>query len=259
MAQDLPLELLQRRRRLDPERVDERAPQRPVGLERLLLAACAVEDEHAQRVQALAQRVLGDQGVELGREAGACARAAGRRRCGPPAHRAAAPAGARPRGRRRARRRGRRAARHATGRARRAAAPRPAPRRRAPSAAVPSAVSRSKRSRSTSSGPTAQPVAGRQRLDGRGRAQRLAQLRDLAVDLRDGGDRRRVAVELAGEPVDRDDAVGVQQQHGQQRALPRPAEADGAVGAADRERAEDREAQGQTADRSARGARVADR
>ena len=104
-------------------------------------------------------------------------------------------------------------------------------------------------------GPDAQPVAGRQRLHGRGGAEGLAQLGDLAVDLRDRGDRRRVAVEVAGEPVDRHDAVGVEQQHGQQRPLPRAAEADGAVGAADRERAENREAQCQTPDRSARAGR----
>ena len=52
-------------RRLDADLLDQGRPGVPVGLERLGLAAAPVQREHALRVQPLAQRVLGHQGVEL--------------------------------------------------------------------------------------------------------------------------------------------------------------------------------------------------
>ena len=55
-------------RRLDADLLDQRRPGVPVGLERLGLAAAAVQREHALRVQPLAQRVLGQQRVDLADE-----------------------------------------------------------------------------------------------------------------------------------------------------------------------------------------------
>ena len=114
VAEDRLLELLERRARLEAELLDEARSGRPVHLERLRLAAAAVEREHAQRLEALAQRVLGRQRLELADELGlprrtldpprcaARARRAGARRAVPPRV-----AGRRPRRRLRARRRSR--------------------------------------------------------------------------------------------------------------------------------------------------------
>ena len=68
LGQDRPLERLQRRRRLDAEALDQRVPRRAVGLERLGLPSGAVQREHLLPAEALAQRVLGDEGLELGDE-----------------------------------------------------------------------------------------------------------------------------------------------------------------------------------------------
>ena len=51
-----------------PEALDERLPRLAVDLERLGLAARAVEREHLLAAQPLAQRVLGDERLELGDE-----------------------------------------------------------------------------------------------------------------------------------------------------------------------------------------------
>ena len=51
---------------LEPELLDERGAGAAVGVERLGLAAGAVEGEHQVGVQALAVRVLGDQRLQLG-------------------------------------------------------------------------------------------------------------------------------------------------------------------------------------------------
>ena len=87
--------------------------------------------------------------------------------------------------------------------------------------------------------PGADQVAGRPRLDRR--AQQLAQVGDLALDLRDGGRGRFAAVELVGQPVDRDDPIGVEQQDRQHGALPRSTEVDALPLVEDLERAEDAE------------------
>ena len=60
------LERAQRRRRVEPEARHERPPRRAVGLERVGLAARAVEREHLLAAQALAQRVLRGEPLELG-------------------------------------------------------------------------------------------------------------------------------------------------------------------------------------------------
>ncbi len=78
-------------------------------------------------------------------------------------------------------------------------------------------------------------------LDRRRRAKSLPKLGDLPLHLRDGGDWRRARVQLVGEPVDRDDAICVEQQDRERRALLRPTESDGAVVADHLERAQDAE------------------
>ena len=65
MSQDRALQVAQRGRRLDPERVDEDRPCAPVGLECLGLSARAVEREDQARIQLLAERVLGAEALEL--------------------------------------------------------------------------------------------------------------------------------------------------------------------------------------------------
>ena len=69
LAQDPPLQLLQRLSRLDTELVDERAPRVLVDVERLRLAPRPVERQHQLGAQSLAQRVLGDERLELAGEA----------------------------------------------------------------------------------------------------------------------------------------------------------------------------------------------
>ncbi len=54
----------------------------------------------------------------------------------------------------------------------------------------------------------------------------LPELRDVIPDLADSGGRGLAAVEILREPFDRDDLVGAQEQDGQHRALPAPAEPD---------------------------------
>ena len=68
MAQDRLLELLQRGTRVQAELLVERAPHVVVGRERLRLPAGAVEREHQLPAQALAQRVLRRERLELADE-----------------------------------------------------------------------------------------------------------------------------------------------------------------------------------------------
>ena len=65
LAQDPRLQVLQAPARLDAELADERAARVLVGLERLRLAARAVEGLHQQLTRPLAQRLLGDERLEL--------------------------------------------------------------------------------------------------------------------------------------------------------------------------------------------------
>ncbi len=66
LPQDRALELLESRGGLDAELLDERAPGRGVGLERLRLAAGAVERKELLAAQPLAERMLPDERLELG-------------------------------------------------------------------------------------------------------------------------------------------------------------------------------------------------
>ena len=65
LAQDRRVELAQLRARLDADLPDERRPRVAVRLERVGLAAAAVERQQQLRAQALAQRMLGDERLEL--------------------------------------------------------------------------------------------------------------------------------------------------------------------------------------------------
>ena len=65
LPEDRLLELPQVRRRLDPELVYEQAPSLTVGREGLRLAAGAVEREHELAAEALAERVVGDERLEV--------------------------------------------------------------------------------------------------------------------------------------------------------------------------------------------------
>ena len=68
VLEDLPLQGLQLGARLDPELVHEPAPRRAVGLERVGLAAAAVERDEQLALEPLPERVRGDQRLELGQD-----------------------------------------------------------------------------------------------------------------------------------------------------------------------------------------------
>ena len=65
MGQDGPLELLQGRARLEAKVVSQSAPSLAIDLQRLGLTASAVKGEHQLAAQALAERMLSDELVEL--------------------------------------------------------------------------------------------------------------------------------------------------------------------------------------------------
>jgi hypothetical protein len=65
LTEDLQLELLERRPRVDAELLDERAASAPEDLEGIGLPATAVEREHQLAPQTLAKHVLCDQRLEL--------------------------------------------------------------------------------------------------------------------------------------------------------------------------------------------------
>ena len=132
LAQDRRLQLAQRGARLEPELLDQQLAPGAVDVERLGLAAGAVEREHQQAARALAQRLGGHQLLQVGQRLRVAAALAGAGRRAARARRAAAPAGARSPSAASPRRRGRPAPGRATAPAPRRAAPRPARRRRAP-------------------------------------------------------------------------------------------------------------------------------
>ena len=86
----------------------------------------------------------------------------------------------------------------------------------------------------------AKDIARRARLD-RVPAEEPAQLGDLPLHLGDCRHRRRARVERVGKPLDRYDAVRVQEEDRQGRALFRPAEPQGLFVDCDLERSEDPE------------------
>ena len=90
------------------------------------------------------------------------------------------------------------------------------------------------------SGLDVKDVARRPRLD-RLRAEGLPQLRDLALNLRHRGDRRRARVEVVGEPLHGDDPVRAQQQDRKRGALLRPTEPDRTIVVEHLERSEETE------------------
>ena len=73
LAQDRRLEVAQRGRRLDAELLRPDTPRLPVQLERLDLAGRPVQGQHQLRAQALSQRLLVDEPLELADELGVLA------------------------------------------------------------------------------------------------------------------------------------------------------------------------------------------
>ena len=73
LAQDGLVQLAQVAARLDAELLDEPAPGRLVDIQRVGLAATAVEGEHELAAQALLQRVLGREGFQLADQLGVLA------------------------------------------------------------------------------------------------------------------------------------------------------------------------------------------
>src|SRR5439155_26927279 len=65
LPQDRAVELLEARTRVDPELLDEHAAALPERIERLRPPPRTVEREHQLLPKALAERVLGDEGLEL--------------------------------------------------------------------------------------------------------------------------------------------------------------------------------------------------
>ena len=65
LPEDRPLQLLERRARVDPELVDESPARLLVGVQRLGLPTRPVERRHQIHPEALAERVLGDERLEL--------------------------------------------------------------------------------------------------------------------------------------------------------------------------------------------------
>ena len=73
LLEDRPLEVTADPAGLDPELLDERAAGVPVGLQRVGLPAGAVERQHQLPARPLAQRVLGDERLELRDQLGVAA------------------------------------------------------------------------------------------------------------------------------------------------------------------------------------------
>ena len=152
--EDRLVEVVQLGARLDPELLDEHLAGVAVGLQRVGLAAAAIQREHQLRVQPLAPRMLARELLELGDQLGVAPGG----EVGLHAHlqrRQALLLQARDLGRRERRRRELRQRRPTPQRQRLAQhAPRPARRARRPAPRGPSATPRSKRSASSSPTPT---------------------------------------------------------------------------------------------------------
>ena len=241
LREDRALERAQRRRRVDPEALDTSCPRViAVDLERVGLAARAVEREHLLAAQPLAQRVLRDEPLELAHERGV-----------PPEHEV----GVDPLLERREAklfepldgRTGERLVREVGERRPAPELERLAEQRGGGRGVVARARALGLRRQALEAGEVevlvadAEDVAGRPRLDRVGRAERAPELRHLALHLRDGRHGRPSGVEVVGELLDGHDAVRVQEQDRERRALPRPAEPDRAVLADDLERSQDAE------------------
>ena len=193
VGEDRLVEVMQLGSWLDPELLDEDLARVAVGLQRVGLAAAAVQREHQLRVQPLAPRVLGRELLELGDQL----RVAPGGEVGVDAHLQRREAlllqAARSRPARTARRRARRAAVPAT-----APAPRAAPRRHRRHVRPPAPGGRRRRWRLEAlgvelAGAHAQPVAGRGGDQHVRVAERLAQARDVDLDGLDRAGRRVLA------------------------------------------------------------------
>ena len=68
MAEDLPFQLREKRAGLETELVAEQLPAAPVHLERVCVAAGAVERDHQLPAQLLPQGVIGDERLQLRHE-----------------------------------------------------------------------------------------------------------------------------------------------------------------------------------------------
>ena len=226
LPQDRAVQLLERRARLDPELVDERAPRVLVHLERLGLPARPVEREHQLAAEPLAQRMLRDERLELADELGV----APELELGvDPLLERRQPQLLEPRDLR-LRERLEREVGERLARAR-ARAPRAELRARARPRAAARASRRvaSKRSRSICSGSTREHVAGRPRHERRRRRAACAAATtkfwsDVAA-VRGGCSPQSASIE----PVGRDDPAGVEEEEREHAALLLAAERDDAV------------------------------
>ena len=84
------------------------------------------------------------------------------------------------------------------------------------------------------------PVPGRLRLDAGFGPEESPELGDLTLHLRHRSDRRTPRIHVVGDALHRDDAVRVQEEDRQRRALLRTSECEGSSVADDLERPEDR-------------------
>ena len=239
LRQDAALELVQRRRRLDAELLHERLARPPVDVERLGLASRPVEREHQLPTETLAQRMVPHERFEL-RQHGSVASERELRletllERGEPQLLEPRDRGL---GERLVREIGERCStpepecttEHVGGGLRVGGFERLGRVVRSALEAVEIEVS----------GLDVKDVARRSRLD-RLRAEGLPQLRDLALNLRHRGDRRRARVEVVGEPLHGDDAVCAQQQDRKRGALLRPTEPDRTIAVENFERSEETE------------------
>ena len=209
LAQDRLLELLEPSTRLDPEVLAQQAAAVAVRLERLRLAARAVQSEHQLGPERLAERVGRDERLEL---AGDLRSRAAREVCVDPALDRGQAQLLEPGGLEREVDVGERLAApeverlaQERGRARGLGACRLG---RQPLEPAQVELVRF----------AAEDVARRARLD-RTVAERLAQLRDVDLERRRRRRRRRVGPELVDQPLDRDDPAGLEREDGQERPL----------------------------------------
>ena len=234
VREDRLLEPPQLRPGLDPELVDEQPAPLAHHLERLRLAAAAVEREHQVRrasARAAGARPPASAARRPGRRRG---RARAARPSAPRSPPSAAPRAARSRAGRTRRTGGRRAPARATARAR----PPGRPTRTSGSSARARSSRSSKRRESIALALDAERVAGRAAVDGRGLAEPLAQARDLLLEGLHAVARRPAGPHRLDQLVDRDRLRRAQRERREQGALLGAVELDGAALDADVERAE---------------------
>ena len=239
MREDRALKLGQRPRRLDPELGDERLARRPIHLERLDLPPRAIERDHQQPAKALAQGVVPHEHFELG-------------------ERGAVPAECELGLEALLERREPQLLQPSDRRLRERLVCDVGERSTAPESE--SVLQQAdgglglgpvERLRGLVSPPLepvqveplrldVEGVPRRPRLDHRC-PEELAQLGDLTLHLRHGGDRRSTRVEVVGQPLDGDDPVRAQQKDRERRALLRPAQTHRTAVVEDLERSKDRE------------------